>query len=489
MHRPSLVAATLCFASSAFAGTLQVGPGKTYAKPCAAIAAAQDGDVIEIDAAGNGSYDGDVCIWPKKNRLTIKGVNGRAKIDAAGKNAGGKAIWVITGADTTVEDVELTGCKVPDKNGAGIRQEGANLTVRRCLFRANENGILTGANASSEILIEDSEFASNGAGDGYSHNMYIGHVGKFTLKGCYTHHAKVGHNVKSRAAVNHILYNRIEDGADGTASYELDLPNGGTSYVIGNVIQQGPATQNPTLLAFREEGGATENPGLDLYVVNNTFVDQRKPAGLFIRVNSTTAAVIKNNVFYGGGKVTDQTNAVLANNETGADPKFVDLATLDVRLAAGSPCINAGTDPGSANGFSLMPSLHYAATAHTEPRPLDGTLDLGAFEFGPGAPVDAGTPGPDAAGASLDASAAGPDATSVVPGDAAAVGADASVATLDSGSTAGVDGATLAADAGAALPDVESGCGCGAGHSRGVASVGFLMVFLLAAANRRRVAR
>ena len=77
----------------ALAATLSVGPGKTYPAPCAAIAAASDGDTIEIDAAG--TYDGDVCAIPK-NRLTLKGVNGRAKIDAAGKNSGGKGIWVIS---------------------------------------------------------------------------------------------------------------------------------------------------------------------------------------------------------------------------------------------------------------------------------------------------------------------------------------------------------------------------------------------------------
>ena len=101
------------------AATLTVGPGKMYAKPCAAIAAATDGDTIEIDASGG--YDGDVCAIAK-NRLTLRGVNGRPKIDAAGKNYGGKGIWVISGSDTTVENIEFSGAVVPDKNGAGIRQ-------------------------------------------------------------------------------------------------------------------------------------------------------------------------------------------------------------------------------------------------------------------------------------------------------------------------------------------------------------------------------
>jgi len=189
-------------AKHAQAETLSVGPGKPYATPCAAVSAAHDSDVIEIDASGD--YAGDVCTIAK-NGLTLRGTGGRAKIDAQGKNAGGKAIWVISGQDTTVEDVEFSGASVPDQNGAGIRQEGDNLTVRRCYFHDNDDGILSNASAQSQILIEYSEFGHNGFGDGYSHNMYIGNVARFTLQYSYSHDSKVGHLVKSRAAENYIL--------------------------------------------------------------------------------------------------------------------------------------------------------------------------------------------------------------------------------------------------------------------------------------------
>ena len=136
--------------SSLFAAIRQVGPGKTYATPCAAVAAAASGDIIEIDAAGN--YAGNVCAISKSG-LTLRGVGGRAKIDAAGNSSGGKGIWVISGSNTVVENIEFLNAKVVDKNGAGIRQEGANLTVRNCYFHDNENGILAGDNAASTITI------------------------------------------------------------------------------------------------------------------------------------------------------------------------------------------------------------------------------------------------------------------------------------------------------------------------------------------------
>jgi hypothetical protein len=183
----------------ALADVLSVGPQGKYPAPCAAFAAAADGDTIEIDSAG--SYVGDVC-GIAKNKLTISGKGGLAKIDAGGKNAQGKAIWVIQGDDTSIENIEFTGAAVPDMNGAGIRQEGKNLHVAHCSFHDNENGILAGDAAGSEIVIEHSEFNHNGAGDGYSHNLYINHVAKLTFRYNWSHRSVIGHLLKSRGATS-----------------------------------------------------------------------------------------------------------------------------------------------------------------------------------------------------------------------------------------------------------------------------------------------
>ena len=364
-----------------YGATLQVGPGRQYKAPCAAFAAAAPGDTIEIDAA---TYAGDVCTLYADN-LTIRGVGGRPKIDAAGRNAAGKGTWVLSGKNTVVENIEFTEASVPDRNGSGIRLQADNLTVRNCYFHDNENGILTGASAASEILIEYSEFGYNGAGDGYSHNMYIGNVAKFTLRYCYSHHARTGHLVKSRAAVNQILYNRLSNEATGTASYELDLPNGGESYVIGNLIEQGPATENSTILTYREEGASPSNPSTQLFVVNNTFVNDRPSGGTFIRIDPSvqTPAVVVNNIFAGPGTLNTQASAVLRANldPTGPDPLFADRANLDYHLMAQSPAIDTGVDPGAANGHALAPVAAYIHPACGEGRKRVGNFDIGAYEF------------------------------------------------------------------------------------------------------------
>ncbi len=364
---------------------LQVGPGRTYTKPSQAAAVAQDGDTIQIDS---GLYSGDVCYWAANN-LLIQGVgSGRAQLDAAGQNAGGKAIWVIQGSNTTVENIEFYGESVVDQNGAGIRQEGAGLTVRNCYFHDNDDGILVNAGATSDILVEYSEFNHNGFGDGFSHNMYIGNVRTFTLQYCYSHNVKIGHLVKTRAQTNYILYNRITCESTGTASYEVDVPNGGQTFVIGNLIEQGPNQQNPTLLNYAEEGAT--NTIQELYIVNNTFVNDYS-SGTFVHVAGSPAqSQLINNIFAGPGTVVSgpatQTTNLISNS-----PGFVNASAYDYRLVAGSAAINAGSNPGSAGAMSLLPQFHYVHPIAREARPVNGATDIGAYEFGTGVPNPAST--------------------------------------------------------------------------------------------------
>src|SRR5579864_5621144 len=314
------------WAGVACAATLQVGPGKQYATPCAALVVAADGDTVQIDPV---LYSGDVCAFAQNN-LTIVGVNGRPHIDANKKSAQDKGIWVPSGSNLLVDNIEFSGATSTSKNGAGIRAQGVNWTVRHCYFHDNQEGILESNIAGSNILIEFTEFARNGYRNGMSHNLYIGHAGQLTFQYNYSHDSIVGHLLKSRAAVNYVLYNRLTD-ESGTGSYEVDLPNGGTSYVIGNLIEQGTNSQNSTIVTYLEEGVNSLNPGLDLYVINNSIVnDLATGTFVFVGTAGTVPATIKNNIFVGPGTVTNQTSAVLANNFSG-NPLFVNQARSEER--------------------------------------------------------------------------------------------------------------------------------------------------------------
>jgi hypothetical protein len=320
----------LAFAASgsAAAATLSAGPAKTYVSPCAAFAAAKDGDTIEI--VGDWTYSGDVCAITRNN-LTIRGVQGRPTIDAAGRAFGGKGTWVVTGNNITVENVEMLGAKVPDRNGAAIRLEGAGFTLRRAFIHDNENGILSGANPASRVVIEFSEFGHNGAGDGQSHNLYIGNINTLIFRYSYSHDAAIGHDLKSRAATNIIAYSRFSSTppgrpgstASGKPSFEIDLPNAGTSYVIGNVIEQPALNDNSNILAYGEEGPL--NARQDLYVINNIFLNDYDK-GTFVMVGGKVSkpALIQNNFFGGPGSRTNQGDAIDQDNVRSRVPNLVE---------------------------------------------------------------------------------------------------------------------------------------------------------------------
>lgn len=381
-------------ASTALAATLQVGPGKTYATVAAAVAAAKAGDVVEI---APGDYVDDT--FTISIDLTLRGTGAtRPHLKATKAIANKKGIVVIGGnAHVVVENLELSGAQVVDQNGAGIRMQGAALEVRNCYFHDNENGILSGGN-SHTILIEHSEFAANGRqGSGYQHNLYIGgDCTKLTFRYSTSHHAKSGHNLKSRALENHILYSRLMDEGTGTASYTIDLPQGGRSYLIGNLLQQGPKAENTgTMISYK--GESPTNPLLELFVVNNTFVNDVAKNTNFVRASAATKVWLVNNLFVGQG-----TPLQLGSGTTGAEVKqegnlqpsanvLVDRANYDYHLVAGSAPIDAGKAPGSVNGVALTPTQHYVHPAKNAARPVVGALDVGAYEFGSGPPAaDAG---------------------------------------------------------------------------------------------------
>ena len=253
-------------------------------------------------AAGSaGEYRGDVAHWTA-NRLTICGVGGRARLHADGRSAQGKAIWVVSGSDVTIEAIEFHGARVPDRNGAGIRaQHRGALVVRDSGFYDNENGIL-GGGPQATITIERSEFARSGHGDGYSHNLYIGNVASLTVVASHFHEARVGHNLKSRARENRIEHSHFVDGPTGTSSYLADFPDGGLVVLRGNLFHKGPRAQNPHAIAYGAEG--LKHPLNTLTMLHNTIVLE-PPGRAYLRANPSTQAItLGANLFAGPAGTT-----------------------------------------------------------------------------------------------------------------------------------------------------------------------------------------
>jgi hypothetical protein len=351
-----------------------VGPSRTYKVPSAVAGLVRDGDTVLIDP---GVYRGDVAVWTA-NDLTLRSAAGApAALFADGRSAEGKAIWVTRGQRITVDGIEFHGATVPDQNGAGIRFEGRDLTIRNSVFIGNENGILGGIDdAESDILIENSRFDGNGFGDGFSHNIYVGAVGTFTLRGSVSANALVGHTVKSRARANFIEYNVIRGG--DTTSYEIDLPDGGAARILGNVIRQSPTSENTTIVSYGAESG--RNPGRIVDIVNNTIVNETPGRGTAVRNALTGSVRLVNNLL--SGAFTAVLNGLgTETSSVRTSTGFVDTAAGDYRLTAASPAIDVGVAPPVA--VTAQPAITFGS----EPRPVVSTIDVGAFEYGTAAPA------------------------------------------------------------------------------------------------------
>lgn len=370
----------LMLTSATHAKTWLVGPTRQYTVPSAVMNLVADGDTVLIDS---GLYTGDVGVW-NNNDLVIRCPDGMARFNANGNIAQEKGIWVLAGNNTYVEGFEFYGAAVDSAdgdNGAGIRVGGNGLTCRRCYFHDNQEGILTGNDTTNNnIWIEACEFDHNGVetggAAGFEHNIYVGHSTSCTIKFCYFHASIVGHEIKTRANVNYILYNYIVDGPTGDGSYSIDMPNGGLSFVIGNAIEKGPMTENSTVISYGEEG--IINPDSQLYFVNNTVVTDRNPTTFLNIQPGTNPALIANNIFAGTGHplTAPDTMANVESTDTSFF-HFADPSNYNYNVTENFPGFNDATSLGSINGFSLTPTSEYMNPEDSASRPF--LNEVGAF--------------------------------------------------------------------------------------------------------------
>lgn len=357
------------------AQTLLVGPDRALATPSAAARVARPGDTIEIDA---GVYENDHTTWALDD-ITIRGVGGTAHLRSAGNIANGKAIWIVAGNNVLIENVEFSGAKVRDSNGAGIRHESGSLTLRNTYFHHNEFSILTGGDPESSLTIESSRFYHQKRAGRFSHGLYVGAIKRFSISGSHIMGTDRGHQIKSRALENHIRYNRIEDIPGGNSSRLVDLPNCGLSFVVGNDLHQADSTQNVDAIGYGAEGCDDRTAAQrHLFVVNNTFVNEAWN-GALVRNHAGGEVGVFNNLTYGRGRF------LLGKGEK-ANNYFANLSHrrpgswLPPRKAK---AVDGARDLPSHNSIALLPDREFAPPTGTAVRIAHGLLDAGSRELSP----------------------------------------------------------------------------------------------------------
>ncbi len=297
--RLAALAATLSLAAcstAAGARTLMVGPGQQYAQPSQAAAAAADGDRVVI---APGQYF-DCAVW-RQNNLTVEGVSETGTV-ITDKTCQGKALFVIPGRNVTIRNLTLTRARVPDGNGAGIRAEGGNLIVDHVRFINNQDGILAADEPQATMLVRGSEFVGNGVcNPSCAHGIYANRWALLRVEGTVFRETHQGHHIKSRATQTEVVGCDIADGPNGTASYLIDVPNGGGVLIQGNRLEKGPKAENHSAaITIGEEG--VDRPTPEILVQGNVFRNDGNFETTFVVNMTATPAVLRGNHLSGAVK-------------------------------------------------------------------------------------------------------------------------------------------------------------------------------------------
>jgi len=379
MTKSLLLTILLLLPQAVTAAIIVVGPNEKITRIADAARLAKDGDTVLIMP---GEYRGDVALWMQK-QLTIRGRGERPVLIANGKYAEGKGIWVIRNGSFLIENIEFRNARVPDGNGAGIRLERGTLHVKNCAFVDNQTGLLTANFDSTVLTVEDSLFShAPKQARPFTHLLYAGKIAKLQVTGSRFHQGHIGHLIKSRARENNIRYNLIYDGPAGSASYELEFPNGGIAYVVGNIIGQSANTDNRALIAYGAEGQAW--PDNAIYLSHNTLLSDQAGAW-FLRTwpeKFPDGIAVKgiNNLTVGMGVFTQGVSGEFKGNFPAVPSMLTAPEMLDFTLPSNSILRGRGIDLGRSLHPNLVPRAEFKLPIGIRPIEAPTQWTPGAFQ-------------------------------------------------------------------------------------------------------------
>ena len=188
---------------------------------------------------------------------------------------------------------------MPDGNGAGIRAEGGNLTVDGVRFINNQDGILTNANPAMTLTVRHSIFTKNGVClNACAHAIYASKIASLIVQDSIFRDTREGHDIKSRAARTEVTGCDIQDGPSGTASYQIEAPNGGALIVRNNTLEKGPLSGNHTAaISIGAEG--VDQPTPEITVEHNHLTNDGNYRTALVNNMTATEATLRGNTLTG----------------------------------------------------------------------------------------------------------------------------------------------------------------------------------------------
>jgi len=346
-------------------------------------------------------------------------------------------------AYVTIENLEIRNASTPYtfKGYAGDTQswvaqsagiwivDGLNVTIRNCYIHDCGNGIMTysddsGSCWTQDFLIEGNYVTACGvSGSTQQHDTYCE-----TYRITYQYNrygpprgtptASIGNALKDRSAGMVARFNWIDGGNRTLDLVEVEDSTtlyGKTEYqktfVYGNILIEENDAGNSQVVHFGWDNTSSRARPKG-YFYNNTVVSLRTGTTVMFMSTGSTFLDCRNNIMYvtaagntlqivndstcpvnmthnwlktgyvlhgsGGGTVNDDGTSV-----TGSSPSFVNEGGQDYHITSGSQCVNAGTSQ-HADCSSYPVNQEYVKHQQHTARAVNGTIDIGAYEYGGG---------------------------------------------------------------------------------------------------------
>jgi hypothetical protein len=266
--------------------------GKEFFSLQEAKSAIKDGSQIYLKA---GIYTKGLYL--KASNIEIIGEKNVIFDDAA---VNGKAALVLAGDNVLVESIECQNIYVKDLNGACIRFEGKNLTIRNLYAHDSQSGVMTSYN-DGFLKIEYSTFERLGGkatGRGYAHAIYA-NVGVFSFfESKILTMGKEGSGLKSRSRKT-IVTNSLLATLDGKDSRLIDVADYGELIIKNSILQQGNNSSNSQLIAYGLEKRPINYSINRIEITDNLFLLDREKANVIILQKNSDEVLIENNTMIG----------------------------------------------------------------------------------------------------------------------------------------------------------------------------------------------
>ncbi len=389
-------------------------PWKTIRRAATSLAA---GETVQVRA---GTYAGGIRPANSGNAtagyITFMAYPGESVVlDATGTLNSGPPAWDGAFNITDRSYIQIVGFKIPASDGFGvfIQRSDHIRVIENAISHTHLSGIY--AKLSDEIVIDRNDVGYANLSPNQE-SISLSSVTHFSVRNNVVHHGnREGIDVKNASSYGRIYGNTVHNITrvgiyiDGWGENQTNID------IFRNVVRDG--NPNPSgagedgIRIGNEHGGREENMRIfnnvvynarvggiaieswthsgnklatvfsNIKIFNNTvtgngFNNTPKPSGWGIRISSPiniSGLIVRNNIAVGnasGGIKDMPAGQIESNNLVTGDPKFVNAAGRDYRLAGGSPAIDRGYYfSGLKNDIALTP------------RPRGAAIDLGAYEY------------------------------------------------------------------------------------------------------------